>query len=67
MHPASKACRAPPSTSTLGALGRMLVAVALLIAPAAYHRLAEAGEDTEGLHRVTTRVSEPVTCQPLAC
>ena len=42
----------------LGALGLMLVAVALLIAPAAYHRLVEAGEDTDGLHRLTTRVLE---------
>jgi hypothetical protein len=42
----------------LGALGLMLAAVALLIAPAAYHRLVEAGEDTDGLHRVTTRVLE---------
>jgi hypothetical protein len=41
-----------------GALGLMLVAVALLIAPAAYHRLVEQGEDTEGLHHFTSRVLE---------
>jgi hypothetical protein len=40
----------------LGALGLMLVAVALLIAPAAYHRLAEAGEDTEAFHRLAGRL-----------
>jgi hypothetical protein len=36
----------------LGALGLMLMAVALLIAPAAYHRRVEAGEDTEDFHRL---------------
>jgi hypothetical protein len=42
----------------LDAPGLMLAAVALLIAPAAYHRLVERGEDMDGLHRVTTRVLE---------
>ena len=32
----------------------MTVAIVLLIAPAAYHRLAESGEDTEHFHRVAT-------------
>src|SRR5438270_13395821 len=40
----------------LGALGLMLVAIGLLLSPAAYHRIVERGEDTERLHRFTTRV-----------
>lgn len=35
----------------VGALGVMLIALALLIAPAAYHRIVEGGNDTEALHR----------------
>ena len=37
-------------------LGLMLVAVALIISPAAYHRLVEQGEDTPEIHRYTTRL-----------
>jgi DMSO reductase anchor subunit len=37
-------------------LGLMLVAVALLIAPTAYHRIVERGEDSEEFHRYTTRL-----------
>jgi hypothetical protein len=40
----------------LAGLGLMLVAVALIISPAAYHRLVERGEDTHGIHRYTTRL-----------
>ena len=40
----------------LGALGLMLVAVALLMTPAADHRLVEAGEDTEAFHRLAGRL-----------
>ena len=40
----------------LGALGLILIAVALLIAPTAYHRIVERGEDTEELHSYTSRV-----------
>ena len=32
----------------------MTIAIVLLIAPAAYHRLAEAGEDTERFHNVAS-------------
>ena len=32
----------------------MTVAIVLLIAPAAYHRLAEGGEDTEHFHTVAS-------------
>jgi Na+/proline symporter len=32
------------------------VSIVLLIAPAAYHRLAEHGEDTEHFHRVASRL-----------
>jgi hypothetical protein len=42
----------------LGALGLMLAAVALLIAPAAYHRLVEGGEDPDAPPPPTTRVLE---------
>lgn len=37
-------------------LGLMLIAVGLLLAPGAYHRIVEEGEDTNELHRFTTRV-----------
>jgi hypothetical protein len=42
----------------LGALVLMLVALALLIAPGAYHRIVEDGEDTKRLHRFASRVME---------
>jgi hypothetical protein len=32
------------------------ISIVLLIAPAAYHRLAEAGEDTEHFHTVASRL-----------
>ncbi|MDQ3803796.1 MAG: DUF6328 family protein [Acidobacteriota bacterium] len=41
-----------------GGLGMMLLALGLLIAPAAYHRLVERGEDTEELHRYASRLLE---------
>ncbi|HWS52668.1 MAG TPA: DUF6328 family protein [Pyrinomonadaceae bacterium] len=37
-------------------LGAMLLALGLLIAPAAYHRLVERGEDSEELHRYASRL-----------
>jgi cytochrome bd-type quinol oxidase subunit 2 len=40
----------------LGALGLMLIALGSLLAPGAYHRLVEEGEDTHKLHRFTTKV-----------
>lgn len=40
----------------LGALGLMLIAVALLISPGAYHHIVEDGEDHEDMERFTTRV-----------
>ena len=40
----------------LGGLGLMLLALGLLIAPAAYHRLVERGEDSEELHAYATRL-----------
>ena len=40
----------------MGGLGLMLIAVALLMSPGAYHRIVEEGEDTEDIHRFTTRV-----------
>ena len=40
----------------LAALGLLLVALALLIAPTAYHRIVERGEDTREMHSYTTRV-----------
>jgi hypothetical protein len=42
----------------MGALGLMLVAIGLLLSPAAYHRIVEEGEDTKGLHRFTTKVMD---------
>ncbi|HEY0322322.1 MAG TPA: DUF6328 family protein [Pyrinomonadaceae bacterium] len=40
----------------LGALCLMLLAIALLMAPGAYHRIVEDGEDHEDVHSFTTRV-----------
>jgi len=40
----------------LGGLGLLLIALALLVAPTAYHRIVERGEDTEELHAYTSRV-----------
>jgi hypothetical protein len=37
-------------------LGLMLLALCLLLAPGAYHRIVEEGEDTNNLHRFTTKV-----------
>lgn len=37
-------------------LGLMLIAFGLLLAPGAYHRIVEEGEDTDRLHRFTTKV-----------
>src|SRR5215208_272002 len=37
-------------------LGLMLLTVALIISPAAYHRLVEQGEDTHEIHRYTSRL-----------
>jgi DMSO reductase anchor subunit len=42
----------------LGALGLMLIAIGLLLAPGAYHRIVEEGEDTQRLHRFTTKVMD---------
>jgi hypothetical protein len=40
----------------LGSLALMLVAIALLIAPSAFHQIVEGGGDTRRLHRFATRV-----------
>ncbi|HKG20990.1 MAG TPA: DUF6328 family protein, partial [Blastocatellia bacterium] len=37
-------------------LGLMIAAIGLLIWPGAYHRIVNRGEDSEGLHRFTSRV-----------
>src|SRR5215207_5495685 len=37
-------------------LGLMLLTLALIISPAAYHRLVEQGEDTHEIHRYTSRL-----------
>jgi uncharacterized protein DUF6328 len=46
----------PSQLLILVGLGLMLFAVALLIAPAAYHRLVEQGEDTQAIHRYTSKL-----------
>ena len=46
----------PSQALMLAGLGLMLVAVGLLVSPAAYHRLVERGEDTEEIHRYTSRL-----------
>jgi DMSO reductase anchor subunit len=44
----------------VSALVLMLLALGLLLAPGAYHRIVEEGEDSHGLHRFTTRVMDYV-------
>src|ERR1051326_4366199 len=48
----------PPASQALklGSLIMMLLAIALLILPSAYHRIVARGEDTEDLHRFSTNV-----------
>jgi hypothetical protein len=46
----------PTQLLILVGLGLMLVALALLISPAAYHRLVEQGEDTQEIHRYTSKM-----------
>jgi hypothetical protein len=52
--------RLPHHTQYLKAigLGLMTIAVGLLLAPGAYHRIVEEGEDTSGIHRFTTKIAE---------
>ena len=42
----------------LSALSLMLIALGLLLAPGAYHRIVEEGEDTRELHRFTTKMMD---------
>ena len=46
----------PSQLLKLLGLGLMLLAVALIISPAAYHRLVEKGEDTREIHRYTSKL-----------
>lgn len=46
----------PSQLLKLVGLGLMLVAVALIISPAAYHRLVEQGEETHEIHRYTSKL-----------
>jgi DMSO reductase anchor subunit len=46
----------PSQLLKLVGLGLMLLAVALIISPAAYHRLVEQGEDTQEIHRYTSKL-----------
>ncbi|HEX8338537.1 MAG TPA: DUF6328 family protein, partial [Pyrinomonadaceae bacterium] len=46
----------PSQLLILAGLGLMLLTVALIISPAAYHRLVEQGEDTHEIHRYTSRL-----------
>jgi Family of unknown function (DUF6328) len=42
----------------LGSLAILLVTIALLMSPGAYHRIVHKGEDTHDVHRFTTRVMD---------
>jgi DMSO reductase anchor subunit len=46
----------PSQLLKMAGLGLMLFAVALIISPAAYHRLVEQGEDTHEIHRYTSKM-----------
>lgn len=48
------------------ALGFMLAALAILIAPSAFHRIAEGGEDSGRLHRFTSAMAAAALL-PFAC
>jgi hypothetical protein len=48
----------PSQLLALVGLGVMLVAIGLIISPAAYHRLVENGEDTSEIHRYTSKVMD---------
>jgi hypothetical protein len=48
----------PSQALKLAGLGLMLVAVGMLISPVAYHRLVERGEDTEEIHRYTSKLMD---------
>ncbi len=55
-EPGFEALPLPSRLLKLVGLGLMLLAVALIISPAAYHRLVERGEDTHEIHRYTSRL-----------
>ena len=55
-EPGFDALALPSQMLKLAGLGLMLLAVALIISPAAYHRLVEGGEDTHEIHRYTSKV-----------
>jgi hypothetical protein len=42
----------------LSGLALMVIAVGLLMSPGAYHRIVEEGEDTNSMHRFTTRIMD---------
>ena len=46
----------PSQLLKMAGLGLLLLTVALIISPAAYHRLVEAGEDTHEIHRYTSKL-----------
>jgi Family of unknown function (DUF6328) len=48
----------PALNLNLGALVLMLLTLALLISPAAFHQLTEKGQDSVALHRFTTHIME---------
>ena|ERR1044071_8698024 len=48
----------PSQLLKLVGLGLLLIAVGLIISPAAYHRLVERGEDTHEIHRYTSKLMD---------
>jgi hypothetical protein len=48
----------PSQLLKLVGLGLLLLTVALIISPAAYHRLVEQGEDTQEIHRYTSKLMD---------
>lgn len=55
-EPGFDSLQLPTQLLILVGLGLMLIALALLISPAAYHRLVEQGEDTQEIHRYTSKM-----------
>src|SRR5215213_10557026 len=55
-EPGFDALQLPSQLLKMVGLGLLLLTVALIISPAAYHRLVERGEDTHEIHRYTSKL-----------
>src|ERR687885_412952 len=56
LQPGFEGLPASAQYAKLGGLGLLLIALALVISPAPFHRLAERGEDTRRMNRIVSAV-----------